>query len=119
MKRTLITVVTAMAVLSLNAYAEEMNMGGESMQTMTRNRAPNQVATATAKAEGVIKAIDAEKHTVTIAHGAIASIQWPAMTMAFSATPAQLAGLRKDDPVTFSFGLSGTAAKIESIEKMK
>ncbi|MGY2284521.1 copper-binding protein [Pseudomonas gingeri] len=117
MKRTLITVVTAMAVLSLNAYAEEMNMGGESMQTMTRNRAPNQVATA--KAEGVIKAIDAEKHTVTIAHGAIASIQWPAMTMAFSATPAQLAGLRKDDPVTFSFGLSGTAAKIESIEKMK
>ncbi|NWD06293.1 copper-binding protein [Pseudomonas gingeri] len=117
MKRILITVVTTMAVLSFNAYAEEMNMGGESMQTMTRNRAPNQVSAA--KADGVIKAIDAEKHTVTIAHGAIASIRWPAMTMAFSVTPEQLMGLRKDDHVAFAFGLSGSVATIESIEKMK
>jgi Cu/Ag efflux protein CusF len=34
-------------------------------------------------AVGVVKSIDANKGTVTLAHGAVASLNWPAMTMTF------------------------------------
>lgn len=117
MKMTLVAIVTAVAALSFNAYAEEMNMGGESMQNMNMNRSAKQVTGA--KAEGNIKAIDQEKHMVTIAHGAIPEIKWPAMTMGFTATPEQVMGLHEGDHVAFTFSTEGSAAKIESIEKMK
>lgn len=69
--------------------------------------------------EGIIKAIDSEKNMVTISHDPIPAIKWPAMTMAFSATPKQLTGLSSGDHVAFSFGNTSGTAKIEFIEKMK
>ncbi|MDD0997995.1 copper-binding protein [Pseudomonas sp. TNT2022 ID1044] len=117
MKMTLVAIVTAVAALSFNAYAEEMNMGGDSMQSMNMNRTMKEVTGA--KAEGSIKAIDQEKHMVTIAHGAIPAIQWPAMTMGFTATPEQVMGLHTGDKVAFTFSTVGSTAKIESIDKMK
>ncbi len=119
MKLTLMAVVATVAALSFNAYAEEMNMGGESMQEMNMNMSPAAKAMSTTKTQGIIKAIDAEKHTVTIAHEAIPAIKWPAMTMAFSTTADQLVGLSSGDHVAFTFGHVDGAAKIESIEKMK
>ena len=44
----------------------------------------------TADGAGVVKAIDARKGTVTIQHGPIAGLNWPAMTMAFKANPPSL-----------------------------
>jgi Cu/Ag efflux protein CusF len=38
-------------------------------------------------ATGVVKAIDAAKRTLTISHGPIPEIGWPAMTMDFTAAP--------------------------------
>ena len=35
------------------------------------------------KATGVVKAIDPAKGTVTLAHGPVKSLKWPAMTMSF------------------------------------
>lgn len=37
----------------------------------------------TAEGEGVVTAIDAQAGTVTLNHGPIASLGWPAMTMTF------------------------------------
>ena len=37
----------------------------------------------TAEGEGVVRSIDTNANTVTIAHGPIAALGWPAMTMAF------------------------------------
>lgn len=55
---------------------------------------PGMQAQAAQKAEGkgVIKKIDAKKSTITLAHGPIAALKWPAMTMTF---PVQSADLLK------------------------
>jgi Cu(I)/Ag(I) efflux system protein CusF len=37
----------------------------------------------THKATGVVKAVDSSKGTVTLAHGPVKSLEWPAMTMSF------------------------------------
>jgi len=37
----------------------------------------------THKATGVVKAVDSSKGTVTLAHGPVKSLNWPAMTMSF------------------------------------
>ena len=44
----------------------------------------------TAEGEGVIKAIDPKGASVTIAHGPIAALKWPAMTMTFKTEKAEL-----------------------------
>jgi Cu(I)/Ag(I) efflux system protein CusF len=116
MKLTLIAIVTALAALSLNAYAEEMNMGGESMQSMSRQTA---MEVSEVSAEGIVKATDTEKHLVTIAHGPIPAMSWPAMTMSFNATTKQLASLKAGDKVAFGFRTDGKTASIVSIKTLK
>jgi len=41
-----------------------------------------------AEGQGVIKAVDAKAGTVVIAHGPIAALKWPAMTMKFKVQSA-------------------------------
>lgn len=51
---------------------------------------------------GTVTAIDAAAGTVTLNHGPIAAIGWPAMTMQFTAEdPAMLQGVVVGDSVTF------------------
>jgi Cu(I)/Ag(I) efflux system periplasmic protein CusF len=44
----------------------------------------------TAEGTGVVRAINAQEGTVTLAHEPIAALGWPAMTMAFRARSADL-----------------------------
>lgn len=56
----------------------------------------------THRGEGTIKAIDIGHTTVTLAHGPIASLQWPAMTMDFrSSEPALLQSLKPGQQIIF------------------
>ena len=58
-------------------------------------------------AMGNVTAVDAAAGTVTIAHEAVASAGWPAMTMTFKlADPKQAAELHANDHVKFTFKLS-------------
>lgn len=51
---------------------------------------------------GMVTQVDAGAGTITINHGAIAAIGWPAMTMQFTAeNPAILQGITAGDHVTF------------------
>ena len=50
---------------------------------------------------GVITAVDAAAGTVTIDHGAIPDVSWPAMAMTFTAPAAVLADARVGDRVAF------------------
>lgn len=118
MKLTLIAVASAVVTLSLSALAEDMSgMKMDGMEGMQMKQDAKQ--TPVAKAEGTIKSINFEKHTVTIAHGAVPAVQWPAMTMAFSATAEQLAGLSAGDQVAFEFRSEGAKATVVSIQKVK
>jgi Cu(I)/Ag(I) efflux system protein CusF len=59
--------------------------------------------------------VDAAAKTITIAHGAIEALQWPAMTMTFKAPGVDLATLKKGDHVEFELtanGMEGTITKI-------
>lgn len=116
MKLTLIAVASSALVLSLSANAEDMpGMKMDGMEGMKMEQETPQAQVA--QAEGTIKAMDTAKHTVTLAHGAVPAVQWPPMTMAFSATQEQLKGLTVGDHVKFSFRIDGGKATIVSIGK--
>lgn len=72
-------------------------------------------ATATASATGVVESVDTSARTITIAHGPVEALKWPAMTMAFQAPDADLASLAPGDRVVFEFtatGMRGTITRI-------
>ncbi|MHC8309819.1 copper-binding protein [Pseudomonas sp. GT1P32] len=118
MKLTLIAVASTIVTLSLSALAEDMpGMKMDGMEGMQMTQETTQAPVATA--DGTIKAIDTVKHTVTISHGAVPAVQWPAMTMAFSATAEQLAGLSAGDQVAFEFRSEGAKSTVVSIVKVK
>jgi len=56
------------------------------------------------QAEGTIKTIDPQAGTLSIAHGPVASLRWPAMTMDFkAANAAVVAGLKPGASIAFEF----------------
>lgn len=56
------------------------------------------------RAEGTVEDIDAKAGAVTLNHGPVASLKWPAMSMEFLvAHPALLAGLKPGAVVSFEF----------------
>jgi Cu(I)/Ag(I) efflux system protein CusF len=59
-------------------------------------------ADAGAKATGQIKSVDAKAGTVTIRHGPIPTLGWPAMTMTFKATPEAMKAAKPGQTVSFT-----------------
>jgi Cu(I)/Ag(I) efflux system protein CusF len=58
--------------------------------------------TKTVEGVGQVKAIDAKGGGITLRHGPIAALSWPAMTMTFKATPDVLKSLKAGQTVTFT-----------------
>jgi membrane fusion protein, copper/silver efflux system len=68
------------------------------------------------QASGRITAMNGQ--SITIAHGPVASIQWPAMTMQFSLERAELGqGLSVGDEVSFRFRQGASGYVIDTISK--
>ena len=68
------------------------------------------------KASGKIEAI--KGNTVTLSHGPVPAIKWPAMTMEFKLEePTIMRGFKKGDPVNFTFEKSKTGAIVTSIKR--
>jgi Cu(I)/Ag(I) efflux system protein CusF len=69
----------------------------------TVNAAPAAAAAArTGEGQGVVKAVDIDAGTITLHHGPVAALGWPAMTMTFKAAPALLQGVKPGQKVTFT-----------------
>ena len=62
---------------------------------------------------GTIQSISGDK--VTIAHGPIEGIGWPAMTMTFTAPPGMAEGVKAGSQVDFSFRQVGGAFVLTSL----
>ena len=93
-----------------------MGKGKQGMQMGKDMPCANQ----TAQATGVVEAIDTAKGTVTIKHQAIASIQWPAMTMTFKADPpGLLKRLNVGEKVNFTLHPAGANSTITAIAPVK
>ncbi|MGV8893206.1 MAG: copper-binding protein [Burkholderiaceae bacterium] len=59
---------------------KDMDMKGMETDKMSQGTAPEAMRH---QATGVVKAVDPAKGRVTLAHGPVESLQWPAMTMRF------------------------------------
>lgn len=71
----------------------------------------------TASAAGIVKSVDLSAKKITIAHGPIAAVKWPAMTMTFDAPAVDLTSVKEGDHVEFKLavdGMHGEVIKIES-----
>jgi Cu(I)/Ag(I) efflux system protein CusF len=83
------------------------------MKGMSTSAAP---AAKQGKGTGVIKAIDAKAGTLTIQHGPIPAVSWPAMTMTFKAKPATLLkGLKVGETIGFDTTVRGMDADVTAV----
>ncbi|WP_454597823.1 copper-binding protein [Qipengyuania sp. SM2507] len=67
--------------------------------------------------EGSVTEIDEAEGKVTIDHGPIAAVGWPAMTMAFSADEATIDKVAVGDRVTFEFRTTEGGGELTAISK--
>lgn len=102
--------------------AADMDMPANEHAKMAEPMPPAVSATAqhakTASATGTVESVDTAVGKITIAHGAIEAVNWPAMTMAFKATPEQIASVKAGQKVHFEFRLEGMGATITQIMPM-
>ncbi len=120
MKRALSTLLlTALfPTTPLLAADETGNMSGMKGMEMDGHPAMGQ-AMAAHKATGVVKAIDSANGTVTIAHGAVTTLNWPAMKMGFKADQVMLDTLKVGEQVEFEFVAQGMTATLTKIVGVK
>ncbi|MDT0576445.1 copper-binding protein [Croceicoccus sp. F390] len=70
-----------------------------------------------ASAEGTVTAIDPEAGTITIEHGPVPEIEWPAMTMAFEADEQLRNEVAVGEGISFEFRTGSEGNVITSIAK--
>lgn len=78
---------------------------------------PEAKAAVAAKAIGVVQSIDPATSTVVIAHEAVPALDWPPMTMPFSAPGLDLGALKPGDSIEFEFTAVGMDGTITAINK--
>jgi Cu/Ag efflux protein CusF len=88
---------------------------GQQQKSQTEANAPAAEASQTYSGTGAITAIAGDQ--VSIRHGPIAGIGWPAMTMTFTAPPDVRQGANVGDEVDFSFRKNGSAYRLTSLRK--
>ena len=69
------------------------------------------------KGSGTVTTMDAANGKITLDHGAIPTVGWPAMEMEFSAKPAFLTGIAVGDKVDFEVTVTGNAGEVTKIKK--
>ncbi|WP_211470646.1 copper-binding protein [Collimonas humicola] len=92
------------AAFAQSGAAKSMEMKGMDAMPMANMNSGSAAKTATHQATGVVKAVDAAKGTVTLAHGPVKSLNWPAMTMTFTVKDKMFFDkLAADKKVTIDF----------------
>lgn len=74
------------------------------------NHADHGAAAATAapvQGSGVVKGVNAKAGTITLHHGPIPALKWPAMTMTFKAAPEVVKAAKTGKSVTFTLNAAG------------
>jgi Cu(I)/Ag(I) efflux system protein CusF len=99
------------ALLSLTAC------GPSGPDSQEQQKQQPQAAAATHSASGTVESVSGSN--VTIAHGAVESIGWPAMTMTFAAEDdTLLAGVKPGDRVSFEFLQANGGYRLTRLSKL-
>jgi Cu(I)/Ag(I) efflux system protein CusF len=97
--------------LSSSVHAQGMNMPG-----MEKKEAPKGAAAKTASGTGTVTALNAAGRKVTLDHGPMPELNWPAMKMEFGvAGGVDLSKVKAGDKVRFSVTSSGSTHTIKSM----
>lgn len=70
-----------------------------------------------AKGTGTVTVIDSASGKITLDHGPMPELEWPAMKMGFTAKPELLKGIAVGDKVDFNLTVTGNAGEVTSIQK--
>jgi Cu(I)/Ag(I) efflux system protein CusF len=122
MKLKSITLIAVLAAFTGAACAQSggmkgMDMKDMDMKGMDMTKDKKAAAGTVHTAKGKVTKVDPAKGSVTIAHGPVASMNWPSMTMSFKARDkAMLQKVKPGDPVEFSFVQSGKDHTITEIK---
>jgi Cu(I)/Ag(I) efflux system protein CusF len=115
MKVALLAAAVALALQTAPVFAQA---GAAKDPHAGHNMAPDiQMQTKTYKASGVVKKIDAAKGSVTLAHGPVPELKWPAMTMGFTVKDkALLDKLAVDKTIDFEFVEQGKGYVVTAVK---
>lgn len=114
MKRFYVSAAAAALAAVLAAPA----MAADNMSNMKGMPMDASASAKTGHAIGVVTAMDAKAKTITIKHGPIPGVGWPAMTMTFKATPASLIQkVKVGEKVSFDVKVQGQNNEVTAIRK--
>jgi Cu/Ag efflux protein CusF len=71
----------------------------------------------TGKGTGTVTALDKAAGKITLDHGPIPELGWPAMTMAFTAKPELLGGVAVGDEIAFDLTVRDNAGEVTAITR--
>jgi Cu/Ag efflux protein CusF len=132
MKRLYVTVATlaiaaALAACGQKKTAEAPAEPAASANAMASDATTSNMATGamdmsggamTGTGEGEVTAVDKAAGAITLKHGPIPGVRWPAMTMTFKANPASLADqVKVGDKVSFDVKIQGQDNEVTAIRK--
>jgi Cu(I)/Ag(I) efflux system protein CusF len=111
-----IAIVSALIVLSL-AAPSVLRAQSDAMKPMNIKPPEAKAEVKTHKATGTVKKVDAAAGRVTLAHGPVASLKWPAMTMGFAVKDKALFGkLVPEKKIEFEFVQQGRDYVVTSVK---
>lgn len=95
------------------AGADEMPMAGAG--GMTTMPMAGQTGAMTGMGTGVVTAVDVAAGSITIDHGPISAVGWPAMAMTFTAAPTVLESVSVGDRVSFDVSVNGSVNEVTAV----
>lgn len=109
MKKTLLALAVLASLTTTTASAQP---------STPMDGMPMRGAVKVGRGSGIVIAIDPKAAKVTIQHGPIAALGWPAMTMAFAAVPpALLKSVKVGQRVDFAMRMRGSVAEVTAIRQ--
>ena len=114
-QRLSLAVVLALSIAAI-PLVRAQGMGGMDMKGMDMDKGKKSESK-THKGTGTVKKVDSAAGKVTIAHGPIPTMKWPAMNMTFTVKDKKaLEGLAPEKKVEFQFIEQGSDYIITSIK---
>jgi len=116
MKRLIVLSAVLAMSIAMIPLGRAQGLGGMDMKGMDMGEDKKSEAKSH-KGVGTVKKVDAAAGTVTIAHGPIPTMKWPAMSMTFTVKDKALVGkFSQDKKVEFEFVEQGSNYVITSVK---
>ena len=103
----LIRILASLALIPVAHAAEPQPMASAAMHQ----------AQPAASASGTVRKVDAARGMLTIAHGPVPELGWPAMVMPFEASAELIGQVQAGDRIRFGFTSDGMKYRITSLER--